>query len=78
METFKYMGRILDLSDNNWFEILWDFGKAHRVWNRLGGLLHRDGADLRVSTMFYRVVVQIVLLFGAETWVLSEAMSRNL
>ena len=31
-----------------------------------------------MSAMFYRAVVQAVLLFGAETWVLYEAMSRNL
>ena len=28
--------------------------------------------------MFYQVVVQTVLLFGEETWVLSEAMSRKM
>ena len=28
--------------------------------------------------MFYWVVVQAVLLFGAETWVLLAAMSRKL
>ena len=28
--------------------------------------------------MFYRAMVQVVLLFGSETWVLLEAMSRKL
>ena len=32
----------------------------------------------RVSAIFYRAVVQKVLLFGAETWVLLEEMSWNL
>ena len=31
-----------------------------------------------MSKMFYRIVVQVVFLFGVDTWVLSEAMSRNL
>ena len=31
-----------------------------------------------MSAIFYRAVVQSVLLLGEETWVLSEAMSRNL
>ena len=31
-----------------------------------------------MSTIFYWAVVQAVLIFGAETWVLSEAMSQNL
>ena len=44
----------------------------------MGKLLRREGADLRVSAMFYRAVVQKFLIFGVENWVLSEAMSRNL
>ena len=28
--------------------------------------------------MFYQAVVQVVLLFGSETWVLLSAMSRKL
>ena len=31
-----------------------------------------------VSENFYRVVVQAVLLFGAETWVLTAAMLEKL
>ena len=31
-----------------------------------------------MSAMFYQAVVQAVLLFGAETWVLTEAMYRKL
>ena len=43
----------------------------------MGKLLRREGADLRVSAMFYRAVVQKFLIFGVENWVLSEAMSRK-
>ena len=41
-------------------------------------LLRREGAEPRMSAMLYWSVVQAVLLFGAETWVLLEAMSRKL
>ena len=78
VDNFKYMGRILERSDKNCLAVLWDVGKYCRVWNRLGKLLRREGADPRVSAMFYRAVVQPVLLLGEETWVLSEAMYRKL
>ena len=78
VETFKYLGRILDRLDDDWNAVLQNFGKAFRVWNRLGKLLRREGADPRVSVVFYWVVVQTVLLFRSETWVLSDAMSRKL
>ena len=58
--------------------VLWNVGKARRVWNRLRKLLRREGAEPRVSAMFYRLVVHTVLLFGADTWVFSEAVSRNM
>ena len=44
----------------------------------MGKMLWREGEEPRVSTIFYWAVVQAVLLFGVETWVLSEAMSRKL
>jgi hypothetical protein len=33
-------------------------------------VLIRDGATPRISSMFYKAVVQSVLLYGSETWVL--------
>ena len=78
VETFKYLGRILERSYDDWPKVLQNVGKAHRVWSCLGKLLRREGAEPQVSAMFYREVVQAVIIFGAETWVLSELMSRNL
>ena len=37
-----------------------------------------EGAEPFVSLQFYWEVVHVVLLFGAETWVLSEAMTKKL
>ena len=75
VETFKYLGRIFYKSDNGWPEICQNFRKACQVWSRMGKLLSREGAEPRVSTMFFWAVVQAVLLFGTETWFLSKAMS---
>ena len=41
MENFKYLGRILYRSDDNWTEVLWNVGKARRVWSQMGKLLRR-------------------------------------
>ena len=41
-------------------------------------ILWKEGAKPQVSPMFHRAVVQTVLIFGEETWVLSEAISSNL
>ena len=78
METFKYLGRMLDRSDDKWPALRHNVGKAHIVWSRLGKLLRREGVDSQMSAMFYRAVLQAVLIFGEETWVLLTEISRKL
>ena len=55
-----------------------EFGKARKSWGRLQGILSRKGATKRVSGNFSKAVVQQVLLFGAEKWVVSPMMERAL
>ena len=57
----------MDQSDYNCPAVLRNIGKSRRVWNRLGKMLQLEGVDPRVSAMFYRVMVQSFLLFGADT-----------
>ena len=64
--------------DNDWLAVVGNFGKAQTSWGRLSQILRREGADLRVSGNFYKAVVQAVLLFGVETWVLTPRMERTL
>ena len=45
---------------------------------RLGKLLRQEGVDTIILAKFYWYVVQAVLLFGAETWVLLVAMLKKL
>ena len=45
VETFKYLGRLLDRSDDEWLEVLRNVGKARRLWSWLGKLIQREGAD---------------------------------
>ena len=78
VDIFTYLSRPLDWSGDNWPEILRNIRKAGNVWGRLEKLLQREGEDPFVSTNFYHAVVQPVLLFGAETWVLLAAMSKKL
>ena len=39
VETFKYLGWMLDRSDNNWPEVRQNVHKVCQVWSRLGKLL---------------------------------------
>ena len=52
--------------------------KARATWGRLARILGREGVDPKVSRNFYIAVTQQVLLFGAETWVLTVMMEAAL
>ena len=51
--------------------------RARLFWGRPGTMLRQEGADYRVSEMFYRAVAQAILLYGLGTWILLEAMDNG-
>ena len=76
---FKYLGRPLDLWEDDWPAVLRNIRKARQVWGHLGKMLQREGENPEVSTKFYRAVIKaLLLLFGVETWVLPVPMARRL
>ena len=77
VENFKYLGQNLDQTDDDWPSVRKNIMRARLVWGRLGTLMRREGAEPRVLEMFDRAVAQAILLFGSDTWVLSEAMDRK-
>ena len=76
--SFKYLGRILTAGDKDWAAVAGNMGKAQKIWGRLKRILSREGAYKQVSGNFFKAVVQQVLLFGADTWVMTPRMEREL
>ena len=59
METvsdFRYLGRLLTATDNDWPAVDGNIKKAQRSWGRLARVLGREGADPKVSRNFYIAV----------------------
>ena len=78
MTEFKYLGRVMTNTDNDWPAVTGNIRKARASWGRLARILGREGADPKVSCSFYTAVTQQVLLFGAESWVLTKKMESAL
>ena len=55
-----------------------NLSKTRKSWGRLSRISSREGADPKVSGNIFKAVTQAVLLFGAETWVLTPRMERGL
>ena len=75
---FRYLGRLLTATDDDWPAVVGNIKNARGSWGRLDRVLGREGADPKVSRNFYTAVTQQVLLFGAETWVLTRKMESAL
>ena len=74
VSDFRCLGRILTATENDWLAVAGNIRKVRVIWGRLARVLGREGADPKVSRSFYTAVTQQVLLFGAETWVLTMKM----
>ena len=68
---FKYLGKILMVGNKDCLAMMINLKKLRKSWSQLTRILGREGVNLRVSMIFFNVVVQVVLLLGSETWVIT-------
>ena len=72
MASFKYLGRLLAATDNNCAEVLANLWKARKKWYMISRILGMEGTYMRMSGNFFKVVLQAVLLFGLNMWVVTH------
>ena len=56
MSEFRYLGRLLTATDDDWPEVAGNIKKARRRWGRLARAIGREGKDPKVSRTFYIAV----------------------
>ena len=62
--SFRYLGRVILEADNNWLTVARNLSWERAVWRRMARILSREGAASRVSGLFFKALVQVVLIFG--------------
>ena len=77
-DQFKYLGRVLSASDSDVPAMRRNLKRARAVWRRIANVIARESVPGPVAGMFFRVVVESVLLYGSETWVLPPTATRCL
>ena len=78
VEMFKYLGRLMAMDDNDVPAVRSNIKKARKCWARISRVLRADNTNPRVAGMFYKAVVQAILLFGSETWSISPTARKQL
>ena len=76
--SFQYLGRVISSADDDWPAVVRNLSRSRAVWKWTTVILSREGAEPRLSVFFFKAVVQAVLLFGSETWVVTPGMVRVL
>ena len=72
--SFKYLGRVLAAEDNDWPEVVHNLWCTRQKWEPLTRILSREGADAWILGQIYLAVLQLVMIYGSETWVLTPRM----
>ena len=68
----------MNTTDNDSQTIQYNINNAKEKWFRLAPILKKQGADARVMSVFYKTIIKVVLLYGAETWVLKNRDIKSL
>lgn len=65
-------------NDDDWLSIMTNIKKEKSLWSQLSKLLKCPKISRKNSSLFFKTVVQKVLLYGSETWVMSGMMKNKL
>ena len=74
MEKFKYLGRIMREDDDDTSTIIEQIKKARQSWNDIARILKPECVNAISMAKPYLAIVQSVLLYGADSWIIN---SRN-
>jgi len=78
VSDFKYLGRWMSANDSDAMAVAQNLKKARQRWGQLCHLLTRKHANRCMMGLFYKATEQAVLLYGAETWNLTQPILRML
>ena len=75
---FCYLEQNLFPTDNDLPAVDQNLQRTQVKWGCLAKILGREGVDKRMARRFYVAVVQAVLVFGSETWVMTPWLEKAL
>ena len=77
-EDFPYLGRKIAYNNSNWAAVYQNLRKARRRWGMVERVMERTGAPVQTWGYMYKAVVQSVILYVREIWVVTGDMLKVL
>ena len=72
--TFPYLGRTVMYNNSNWEALYSKVRKAQQRWGIVTKVMWNTGAPIKSRSVMYKVVVQAVLLYRSEIWLIMDNM----
>ena len=76
--TFPYLGRIVAYKNSNWADLYQNIRKTHQRWEVVEKVVTNTGSRVQVRGVIYKAVVNVVILYGSEIWLVAGAISKVL
>ncbi len=78
VNNYCYLGRTKATNNSDWLAMFRNLKKAKMKWGQICRPLIKTGVRMRMVGLFYKAIVQAILLYGSETWVITPDMLRVL
>ena len=78
MEVFKHLGWLLTYDDNDMRAVMSNLQKVQEMGAQVSCVLRLENASPRFCGNIFVTTVQVVLLFGLETWSLTHTTMKRL
>ena len=76
--SFTQLGQVISVADDYCLAVVRNLAKSLVVWQRLAGIIIREGAASQGYGYLFKAVIQSVLFLSLETWVITPRMGRVL
>ena len=61
--SFKYLGQVISATDDDWPAVVRNLAQENKVWSRMSCIISREVATPWVSGLFFKAVIQVLLIF---------------
>ena len=76
--SFRDLGQVILAADDNCVAVVKNLSREREVWRKMTCILSKEGAAPWVSGFIFKAMVQAVLLFRSEIWVVIFCMDKAL
>ena len=75
---FPYLVRTILYNNSDRAALYQNLKKAQMRWGMVLGVLVKTGGTVRSRAIIYKGVVQVVLIYGREIWVITDSIMKVL